>query len=250
MLMPPNPDQRERILAMGSFGTGKTTAWLSIARWAEATGSDAQFYAIDTDAAVQHMVTLGDWPADRIHVWPVFEWEEYNAAINEILPRLRPQDWLVADFVGSAWESVQDWYVQMIYKQTIDEFFLDARMASKQGNPLQGWVDWNIINRAYRAWITKLIYKAPANLFVTAVGETLRDSDSRELRAVYGPIGIRPRAQKHLSHQVHSILLFQAVRAGEITMTTVKDRERAKLEYTPLNDFTIDYLCNVAGWLL
>lgn len=250
MLTPPNVGQRERILAMGSFATGKTTGWLSIARWAEATGSSPHFYVIDTDAAVEHMVALGDWPGDRIHVWPVFEWAEYEAAMNEILPRLTSQDWLVCDFVSTAWESIQDWYVSQVYKQSIDEFFLDARMAAKQGNPLDGWRDWSIINRVYKSWANKLIYQNDAHLYLTAQAETLRDTDSREMRAQFGPIGMRPRGQKHLAHQVHTILALQSMRPGEITMTTVKDRERLKVEYAPLNDFTLDYLVGVAGWLL
>ena len=42
---------QDRILAFGVEGTGKSEAWISIAVEAERTGSDAQFYVVDTDGS-------------------------------------------------------------------------------------------------------------------------------------------------------------------------------------------------------
>lgn len=247
MLRPPVPTRRERILAMGSFGTGKTTAWLTIAQWAHVTGSDAQFYVIDTDAAVAHMIE--SHPArERIHVHHAFEWTEYEEGIERYLPALRPQDWLVVDFVGTAWEAVQDWYVAQIYKTSIDDFFVEARQSAKSGNPLDGWKDWSVINRVYKSWINRVIFRNPAQVFLTAQAEGVRDTDDRSVKQIYGKVGMRPRGQKALGHQVHSILLFSALRPSEVTLTTVKDRERRVVESERLNDFTVEYLMGVAGW--
>lgn len=249
-LMPPTPQRRERILSYGPEGGGKTTAWLSIAKWAEATGSDAQFYVLDTDYAVEHMIESPEWPSDRIHVWNAIEWEEYDAAIDEILPKLRRQDWVVSDFVGTAWEAVQDWYVRKIYHTNIDDFFMEARANAKSGNPLDGWKDWSVINRVYKSWINKVVFRNDAQVFLTAQGEGVRDTDSRQLKATFGRVGIRPRAQKQIGHQAHSILLMQALRPNEPTITTVKDRGRVSLDSHRFSDFTLDYLVPVAGWML
>jgi hypothetical protein len=141
MLRPPIPTRRERILAMGSYGTGKTSSWLSIAQWSMLTGSDSRFYVVDTDLSVNHMIE--NHPArDRIQVWDAFEWEQYEGAIEQILPMLRHNDWLVVDFIGQAWEAVQDWYVGKVYKTSIEDFFMSAREQIKQGSPLDGWKDW------------------------------------------------------------------------------------------------------------
>lgn len=48
---------RERILAMGSAGSGKTRMWLSIAKMVEKTHAPSIFYVIDTDMAVERMVS-------------------------------------------------------------------------------------------------------------------------------------------------------------------------------------------------
>jgi hypothetical protein len=40
------------------------------------------------------------------------------------------------------------------------------------------------------------------------------------------------------------------VGGGGISLTTIKDRERANLSDLTITDFTIDYLVNIAGWTL
>lgn len=248
MLAPPSPLTRERILAIGSPGSGKTTAWLSIAFWAQATGSDAQFYVLDTDFAARHMLLSSPKYGDltNVHVYEAIEWEQYTAAIADILPKMRPQDWLVVDFMGSAWDAVQEWYVAQVFKDDIGSFFMQARKGG--GEALDGWRDWGVINRVYKQFANDVLFKCPGQLFTTAVAEAMRDTDDRAMRSVFGPHGVRPRGQKHLAHGVHTVLLLMAPKAGEVMITTVKDRERAPLNAAKLNDFAVDYLVNVAGW--
>jgi hypothetical protein len=247
MLRPPIPTRRERILAMGSFGTGKTSSWLSVAQWSVLTGSDSRFYVIDTDASVNHMTE--NHPArDRIQVWNAFEWEQYEAAIEQILPMLRHNDWLVVDFIGQAWEAVQDWYVSRVYKTSIEDFFMTAREQIGKGSPLDGNKDWSIINKVYKSWLNKVMFTNDAQIFVTAQAEGLRDTDDRTMKATFQKVGARPRGQKNLGHQVHTVLHYTAIRPGDLYLTTVKDRERQGLEGAKLNDFTVDYLVGVAGW--
>jgi hypothetical protein len=166
------------------------------------------------------------------------------------LGKATPEDWIVVDFVGSSWEAVQEWYVGEIYRQDIDEFFMDARKNMRSGNPLDGWKDWSIINRAHKSFMNDLIHRNPAHTYLTAVGEPLRDTDDKALKATFGAFGIRPKGQKHLGHQVHTILLLQTMRPGEWYMNTIKDRERTPHEGTKLKDFVVDYLVATASWRL
>ena len=205
---------------------------------------------IDTDYSVEHMLQSGDYPRDRIHTYQAFDWEEYEKATDEILPRLIPhQDWFVVDFMGQAWEACQDWYVAQVYNTGIDQFFLEARQNPNKGG-LDGWKDWSVINRVYKSWANKVFFRNQAQLYVTAQAEPVKDTDDRQIKAIFSQAGQRPKSQKQLGYQVHSILMMRSFRPGDITMTTVKDRERVPVEGQPLADFTTDYLIKVAGWEL
>lgn len=240
---------REKILVTGSFGSGKTTAWLQVARWAKQTGSDAKFFVIDTDDAVSSMVRA-DEGLDNIVLYDAFEWEEYVTAQKKILPVARPyHDWIVVDFMSTSWEAVQDWYVRQMFGDPA-EFFMSVRKGESGG--MDGWKDWQYINRQYKAWAFPILFKSKAHLFLTAQADTLKDTDSKELRTDFGAHGVRPRGQKALSNQVHTVMLTRTLKPREVFLTTVKERRKWRhvLEAKPLEDFAIDYLVQVAGWTL
>jgi hypothetical protein len=240
---------KERILTIGTFGTGKSRGWLKVAEWLQRTESPGMVYVLDTDSAATRMLAAPGEFGDlgNVTVAEAYEWGEYERTVDAWLPILRPHDWLVVDFASSAWDAVQDWYTETMYKQDIASFFLQAAMNQKAGNPLDGWKDWSIINRVYRRWIDKIIHKVPCHVYMTSPVETLRDTDSAENRAVFGRFGVRPRGQKHLAHQVHSVLLLQTT-GGQWFLNTIKDRGRPVHAGLELTDFAIDYLVNTGGW--
>lgn len=255
MLQPPGPDVRERIMVMGGFGSGKTSCWLNIAKWSKETGSDAKFYVLDTDASVRHMLTIpGSQYADldNIILTEVFDWNEYNDALNAAAAAARPGlDWIVIDFVSTAWDAVQEYYVAEIYKKDMDEFFMDQAKSRAGGNALDGWKDWSVINRLYKQWSNTMIHRHKAHLFLVAGAKAIGDKEDRSVRATFGTYGVRPAGQKHLGHLPHTVLLNATATPGEIFLTTVKDRERRVLDGTQkLNEFALDYLVGVAGWRL
>lgn len=248
MLRPPDPRVRARILNFGAEGCGKSTGWLKIARWCADTGSDAQFYVLDTDDSAETMMAMGDYPEDRIHVWHAYEWEDYRKYEREVVPLLRPKtDWVVMDFVGNAWEAVQDWYIENTTGQAQEEYYMSVRQAGSQG--LDGWKDWQFINKNYRAFINPLIYGNGAHVYMTAKATKIGDRDSREAKALYSGVGMRPEGQKALGFQALSVLYSYALRPNEPHMTTLKDLEGVKrLENQRINDFVIDYLVGAQRW--
>ncbi|HUW56761.1 MAG TPA: AAA family ATPase [Planctomycetota bacterium] len=256
MLQPPIPNLRERILVMGGFGTGKTSDWLNIAKWSKETGSDARFYVLDTDASVSHMLTVpgGQYEGlDNVVLYECFDWMEYVGALKASIAAHRPGlDWIVVDFVGTAWEAVQEYYVQERYQaDDLAEFFMEQALARSSKAPLDGWKDWSVINRLYKSFQNALIHKHSAHLFLTSGVKVIGDNEDRSVRALFGPHGVRPVGQKHLGHIPHTVLYAQAIRPGEIFVTTIKDRERRILDGTvQQGEFALDYLVNVAGWKL
>lgn len=258
MLQPSSPQaRRERILYMGPFGCGKTTSWLNIAKWSQATGSPARFYVIDTDNALEAMLEPGTQYAEldyrvggNVEWVSAYEWPEYEAALKVFGPRATHDDWFIIDFVSPAWEAVQNFYVSEIFKADSADFFLEARKNMKGGNPLDGWKDWQYINRLYKGWINNYLHKIAGHKFLTAQADVIRETDDKGLRAVFGAHGVRPKGQKELGHQTHTVILGSVSARSGVSMTTVKDRERPKANDLVVNEFTIDYLVNVAGWTL
>jgi hypothetical protein len=242
---------------MGPFGAGKTTAWLNWAKWAHETGSPMKFYALDTENALDAFLEPGsqyeklDFRQGGNVEWvQVHEWLEYTAAVNVFADKLTRDDALVVDFISPAWEAVQNFYVEEMFHQDSDEYFLEARKNLKGGNPLDGWKDWQYINRLYKGWINKVLYKTPGHKYFTAQADAIRDTDDRGLRAIFGAHGVRPKGQKELGHQTHTVLLGSVSARSGISLTTIKDRERERLSDLTITDFTIDYLVNIAGWTL
>lgn len=257
MLTPPSAFRRERILLMGGYGTGKTSAWLNVALWSHKTGSPSRFYAMDTEYALEAFLEsesqyrhLSSSRGGPIEFTQINNWSDYAATADQWSSRVGPDDWLVVDFISPAWEYVQEYYIEQVFHESIDDYFLNARKILKGGNPLDGWKDWGEINRLYRTWFNKVFYRTPGHKFITATVEPLKDTDDRTIRATFADVKVRPRGQKMLGHAPHSVLLAQTVRPGEIYLTTVKDREREALKGKELGQFTLDYLIAIGGWSL
>ena len=255
MLRPTRVPPFERILAFGIFGSGKTYAWLKIAQWAHKTKSPARFFVIDTDAAVERMLWSEEFKdvADRVIVRPVFEWPEYVEALNEFLQQATEHDWIIVDMIGSAWDAVQSYFVDEVFEKDIGQYFLEVRKArenKKNLAPFEGWKDWPVINKLYLTWATKLAYQARCHVFVTTQEDRVTEEDEKQIQTLFGGLGFKPKGQKQLGHQYHTVLRFHYARPGDWRVTTIKDRQRPMLDGQPVKDFVLDYLVKVAQWRL
>lgn len=246
-----SPHERvyERLLCYGQEGAGKTRNWLDIAWWAQKTGSDAQFYALDTDNAVPMMLTSEKFAGlTNVHDVLVSDWDEFVAAKEEVTPKLRPHDWLVIDQVGWGWGWLQDKWTRMRYGATSAEHWASWAVKGAKGNALEGDTDWGQINRFWRDFSGPLM-RLQANLFCTAAAKKVGERDSAQIRKDYGRLGFRPEGQKDIGHLFHGILYAQPVGSDEWVINTAKDRgDRKYLEGEVVKSFTRSYLMGVAGW--
>lgn len=255
---PPTSDY-ERILVMGGPGTGKTTAYLNIARWSQDTGSDATFHVLDTDRALTRMLgshTSRYQDLTNVNVLPTLDWRDFEGNLSRVLREAKPQDWLVVDMIDAAWDNVQEYFTEEVFSKDMGSYFLEARKALADGDKtlkaFDGWKDYTVINAIYKTWIKKLINRSACNvLCCTPATPISRDNDSSELVSLLGRYGVKPQGQKSLAFQFHTLLLLSRNNKGHWTVTTCgKDRERRELEGAVLNDFTESYLIDVAGWEL
>jgi len=245
----------ERILVMGPAGSSKTTALLNIAKFAALTKSDAQFYVGDSDSSLPRMMVGYPTIQDRVHITPLYDWPDYQSFGKLVAQKARPQDWVSVDFISNAWSAVQSHFVQSVFNKDMGDYFVFQRKADAK--TLEGWTDWNVINAMYRDWIKPLIFKGRYNLYCTAMSETLssdkKPTESKEVRSLFLPYGVKPSGQKELPFQFHTLLIAgKTTQPGtsttKYTLTTVKDRERVELVGQEVTNFTIDYLQKVAGW--
>ncbi|MDX1746615.1 MAG: hypothetical protein R3324_11810 [Halobacteriales archaeon] len=250
---------RERILAFGMEGAGKTFGWFSIA-----AKTDGHFYVLDTDNTVEPFLDgerFGEL-ADRVtyHV-PWGGWEEYVDFLDKALTDMGPEDWLVVDRVDQVWEEAQQEFSRKIFDQGIDEVWMTYRTAmendkdKKGGSPFDGFTDWAVIKKLHSRFMvgdsTKPgLIRAPGHVYLTA-GEKRVDSklekDPNVLRT-YSRIGVRPAGNKENGHMVRTVLRFIGNTPETWRLTTVKDRERAQLDAVKVGDFATDYLLKIAGW--
>jgi hypothetical protein len=247
----------EKILAIGNFGCGKSTGWLQIAQRAQATKSDAQFYVLDTDDATGRMVAANPLYAslDNLHITPAYEFPEYQEFISKTRAKARPHDWVVVDFIDAAWDSVQSYFTEEVFKKDIGEYFLQVRKGLKSDKSLsafEGWTDWQVINKLYADFANPLFKRTRANIYATAkLAKVGDDEKDRGVRSLFGAAGVKPTGQKHLGFQFHTILVFSSISSGsnkEYTITTIKDREREEMRGEKWTNFVSDYLVKRAGW--
>ena len=247
----------ERILCFGDTGSGKSTNALNIARWSARTKSPSHFYILDSDFAMPRM--LSNYPdiLDRITLYPCYDWPDYVKAAGEVIVKAAATDWVIVDFIGSAWQAVQNFFTTQVFKQTIGSYFLQARKQLDKGDKslgaLEGWTDWPVINALYKQWINPLLFKGKYHLYATAKASQLssdkKPTEERDVRQMLLRFNLKPTGQKDLPYQFHTILLSGFnLRTNNRTITTVKDRERNEVSGLEVANFAVDYLKNVAGW--
>ena len=246
---------RERILAIGGSGTGKTHDWLTIAdSYAKAAREGSplgKFYVVDTDYTVERSMEAYPGVEEVVDYGVTPDWDDWTRRIEQINRVATRNDWVVIDMASPLWEMAQEHYIERIFKKDMDEFYLAVREQNKKGGAMDGFKDWSVINKLYRQNVANHLMRCQGHLYATAAATPLStDLDSKEIKAIYARFGIKPVGQKHLSHQFHTVLWKQAPKTDEWTLTTVKDRARVSLMVEPLSNFTKDYLVKIGGWTM
>ena len=181
---------RERILAIGGPGAGKTYQGLKLAQF----NPDKHLYVIDSEIGAQR--SLQEFPElKNVTIYPVVEWDEYRSAQKIICETAKDGDWIMLDMADKAWTAVQRHFVTRIYDgQEMGDYFLEARARARKDSKslfagkdaaFKGWLDWPVINRLYDDFINPIIYQSPANLYIVSAGQAVSEDDDSEIRELY-----------------------------------------------------------------
>lgn len=255
---------RERILAMGVTGSGKSYQWLKMAEILQPTG--ATFRVLDTDNAISYMLETQFPHLNNVLVHPAYDWPEYKAGVAWLRKEpIKDNDWVVVDMADEAWSTVQSYFVGEVFQEDIGDYFLEVRKqlqgrggkskvhkgeaTSLMPEGLSGWIDWVVINKLYNDWIEPIIYQIPCHVYTTAKVDKLdRGSKDVEMMMLFGDLGIKPSGQKRLGHQMHTVFLL-IPGADKWFITTAKDRSgRPYFKKAPLVSFYHQYLVGKAHW--
>lgn len=199
--------------------------------------------------------------APHIKLYPCYDWSDYSTFAKDVSRFAKPTDWVIIDFITNAWQAVQSYYTEEVFKKTIGNYFIQARKelessgGGKSLGALEGWTDWSVINAVYKQWVQPLLFKGGYHIYATAKSAQLssdkRPTEDQNIRQIFLRYGVRPDGQKDLPYQFHTVLLTgYTAKSNRRTITTVKDRERPELSGKPVTNFAIDYLKEIAGWQL
>jgi|SRR5215469_446804 len=238
---------RERILLMGGWGVGKSTAIADIAQ-----NIEGRMFVVDTTyEAERNFDGLSNVVADTVR-----DWDDYLTGVRKATIKGGPDDWLAVDRIDPVWDAAQNGFIEKVFGKTADDWFLEYRKESS-GHPLAGeyGMNWAVIKKMYGAFMTEVM-RFKGNVVVTARADQItvpnRDGtggDSQEVRMVFEKYGVKPAGEKNLGFLFHTVLLMAEPKPGEWTYTTVRDRNREQRKSQPVeHGFVAAYLMPVAGW--
>lgn len=278
---------RERILAYGPTGVGKTHAAATVI--AKALGPDDAAFIIDADNTWSRCLeTVGPDLGLKIRAEVFFErrgkvlvaventdyavedgniviyhtegWEEHEAALKAALGAADRDDWVVVDSVTWLWDDILPWYIEKVHGEELPQFLMEARInqvkngraGAASGATVQEEfvIEWQFVNPRWNKSIAGPLANAKCHVWVTAEAKPMR-TDGRvdqQVRQLYENVGWVPATQKRMGHQVQTVIFFSVNKKGEYHFTIVKDRGREKVKDQPWDDMFVEYIRKIAGW--
>ena len=252
--------RRERILAYGIPGAGKSSIWLSIAEWVHKSNAPSHVWVIDTDMAWEAMRPEDGHVDHCVTAFPIFGYTDYKEAVKKIRENGTVDDWFVIDRGDVLWDASQEAWSQAVEGKDIDEFFLmhQQRGTAAGGDYGSNWVQ---IKRMYKGIGIDLITRFRGHVLVCCAAEEVREKkgqfgDDADVFAKYKGVGMKPSGEKKLAHLFHTEIFMVESPSG-YRMSTLKERKsmsgdgRKSMKgkaVTP--DFVAGYLIGEAGWKL
>lgn len=246
----------ERLLLFGGPGSGKTTAVLEVARH---TPESVEFHVLDNDESYSYDRALEtDFTdvAHRVHVTQVApDWESMAKGLAHVTSAAdhAKRDFVVVDSISPAWDFVQAYMTEVVVGVDVASHLAQLR---KDADDLKDFhaaivdsVPWQIIKKEYSRHITLPIRNWTGNLILTAEAKQLGKKDDDQIKTWFSQVGMKPAGEGRLAYIPATVLYFEHnAKLDKYKMTTIKDRNRGKVEHQVFENFAIDYLLGVGGW--
>lgn len=276
----------ERILTVGSGGSGKTHAIVDITKKCLADGQ--RVFVVDTENALPVLLEANglwvgeEWQADGeklervteleedgmpiVRYWPD-GWMTEREALADALSRATAGDWVIVDSMTHLWADVQSWYMGKVTGgQEMSDWLVETiernRGAGKKDDGAGDMLrEWRPINAQWAEHVRRPFAKAGKpggpHLYLTAHAKAINpEHDSADLKLMWGRARMKADCQKGLGHDVRTVLALELARVGnkgERKVTTVKDWGKDDDDMfvsAPFNNLPMTYLKGVAGWTM
>lgn len=259
---------RERILSFGGAGLGKSFDFYCVMERHIRTKSDAEFHIMDSDESAHIMMsdprfrdasgqplfyTPEGLLLPQIHLHQIGDWTTLMAATNHIASHSKPSDWTLIDMIGPSYDWAQGDYTTRTYGKSLEDYYIERRQAKLKENKKSGFgsfegIDWNIIKPIF-ANFKESVVRWPTHLYaVTGVKAIDSERADKDVKLMFGPHGVVPVGHKEIAHWFSTVIWKMSTTSDVWKAITIKDRSRVKFEGQPIEDFSRDYLMNVAGW--
>lgn len=246
---------RERILVYGTEGSGKTSAWLSIANLYQAQEMPNRFYVLDTEDSVPRSMSNRYTHLENVHITGANRFNEYIEWAEYLQEVVQEGDWVVADSGSSGYEAATAYYLEKRYSQSRAVYELEHLLAGNKGPAIDPG-DWVNIRNLFLYWWKNLVtvrLSEDFGIHVFATGEAkqlLEHYDAKKADTSawldYHEVGWRPDGHQKWPYTMHTVAYMKRS-SSAWWCRTMKDRERETGNFK-VNDFAIDYLLSVAGW--
>lgn len=255
----------ERQLIYGTEGSGKTFAWLTVAKMCHDLGDPAQFWVADSDAAVPRSMSNTFSELTNVHVTDILQFRDYMEWTVARMEDASPGDYLVVDTASAGYELAQEYFFEAKYKMSRTELELERMFDPtwKSGAPLIEPEDWVAIRNMFLNWWTRLVVQKISvakgvHVIATAEAKQLMEHHEKKKKDKsnlidYSELGYRPAGHQSLPHKVHTVAMMRRIGTG-FYWNPVKDRERPNrgmddmLKHMKIENYAIDYLMGRCGW--
>ena len=188
---------REAIMLCGRYGTGKTSAMLSVAKYVE-DSTAASFYVIDIEQKFRSALeAFGQDQPKNLRYRSVNDMNEATAALDKALSLAKPGDWVGIETMPRLWQGSQDLAYMATEGVTKVEFLERKRQSRGEiKSPIPSPdLFWPIANGSqYGAFLDLLAHRQDINIIATATtkeAQTRKDrKESAERKAIRAELGI------------------------------------------------------------
>lgn len=262
--MPLHSDgRRERIIVFGDYGSGKSQAWVDIARMLRLTKAPGKMHVLSTDMGAYASTEQAKGWEENVVIKDIETFDEMADAVKTRRSSDSRDDWLVVDRSDTVWDAVQSSFALDVSGKDLDVWAVE-RLAAGEESPFSDGhgVSWGIIKRRYNEHFANQIMRYPGHVLLCAMSRDVatpnssgKGGDGADVIEYYGRQGLRPSGEKHTGFLMHDIVLMGSKNVGsgktlhkEWVMTSIRARSRRLVTNQRVGNFVTDYLMPVGGW--
>lgn len=253
------PAPRDFILLCGKDSVGKTSAVVSTAWYVEQVTPSATFFVIDSENKLKAALRgFGPDAPQNISYYKACTMNAVTTAVEDILKRYKPGDWLAVESMSRIWEMAQDAGYQEVSGMGKAAYLNKWRGDGKKGGPIPKPDDlWSIVKGAHNgAFLDLLVEKDDLNVMMTSTvakppkeGSFMKENADRKAVRIELGIDSGVEGAPRLPYFPESFILLE-MKGGNVTARVLRDNlsladeTRIEFDIPGKRDFGMQFFAN------